>query len=85
VLWHRASRPRGGTAPCYTFLTSVFLKVRRWRGTRRCRLADRHTRHVTAPRTLQATMINMNRLRELTAELGFIPATTDAAAIDGRE
>ena len=31
-----------------------------------------------------ATMINMNRLRELTAELG-IPATTDAAAIDGRE
>jgi hypothetical protein len=32
-----------------------------------------------------ATMINMNRLRELTAELGFIPATTDAAAIDGRE
>jgi hypothetical protein len=30
-------------------------------------------------------MINMNRLRELTAELGFIPATTDAAAIDGRE
>ena len=29
-------------------------------------------------------MINMNRLRELTAELG-IPATTDAAAIDGRE
>jgi hypothetical protein len=25
-----------------------------------------------------ATMINMNRLRELTAELGFIPATTDA-------
>jgi hypothetical protein len=44
-----------------------------------------HTRHVTAPRTLRATMINMNRLRELTAELGFIPATTDAAAIDGRE
>jgi hypothetical protein len=32
-----------------------------------------------------ATMINMNRLRELTAELGFIPATTDAAAIYGRE
>ena len=32
-----------------------------------------------------ATMINMNRLRELMAELGFIPATTDAAAIDGRE
>ena len=32
-----------------------------------------------------ATMINMNRLRELRAELGFIPATTDAAAIDGRE
>ena len=32
-----------------------------------------------------APMINMNRLRELTAELGFIPATTDAAAIDGRD
>jgi len=32
-----------------------------------------------------ATIINMNRLRELTAELGFIPATTEAAAIDGRE
>ncbi len=28
-----------------------------------------------------ATMINMNRLRELTAEFGFIPA--DAAAIGG--
>jgi hypothetical protein len=30
-------------------------------------------------------MIDMSRLRELTAELGFMPATTDAAAIDGRE
>jgi hypothetical protein len=30
-------------------------------------------------------MINMNRLRELTAELGFIPAASDAATIDGRE
>ena len=29
-----------------------------------------------------ATMINMNRLRELTAELGFIPATTDGPDID---
>jgi hypothetical protein len=29
-----------------------------------------------------ATMVDMNRLRELTAELGFMPATTDAAAID---
>ena len=29
-----------------------------------------------------ATMIDMNRLRELTAELGFMPATTDAAAIE---
>ena len=28
-------------------------------------------------------MIDMNRLRELTAELGFIPATTDEADIDG--
>jgi hypothetical protein len=27
-------------------------------------------------------MIDMNRLRELTAELGFMPATTDAAAIE---
>ncbi len=26
-------------------------------------------------------MIEMKRLRELTAELGFMPATTDAAAI----
>jgi len=29
-----------------------------------------------------ATMIDMNRLRELTAELGFMPATTDAADIE---
>ena len=29
-----------------------------------------------------ATMIDMNRLRELTAELGFMPATTDEADID---
>jgi len=29
-----------------------------------------------------ATMIDMNRLRELTAELGFKPATTDEADID---
>ena len=29
-----------------------------------------------------ATMINMNRLRELTAELGFMPATPDEADID---
>ena len=27
---------------------------------------------------------DMNRLRDLTAELRFMPATTDAAAIDGR-
>ncbi len=27
-------------------------------------------------------MIDMNRLREPTAELGFMPATTDAAAIE---
>ncbi len=27
-------------------------------------------------------MIDMNRLRELTAELGFKPATTDEADID---
>jgi hypothetical protein len=27
-------------------------------------------------------MINMNRLRELTAELGFIPATIDEADIE---
>jgi hypothetical protein len=27
-------------------------------------------------------MIDMNRPRELTAELGFMPATTDAAAIE---
>ena len=29
-------------------------------------------------------MIDMHRLRELTAELGFMPATTDAADIERR-
>jgi hypothetical protein len=29
-----------------------------------------------------APMIDMNRLRELTAELGFMPATPDEADID---
>src|ERR1700756_5753030 len=29
-----------------------------------------------------AAMIDVNRLRELTAELGFMPATTDEAGID---
>ena len=31
-----------------------------------------------------AAMIDMHRLRELTAELGFMPATTDATDIERR-
>ena len=40
---------------------------------------------IAIPRVVKLThypMIDMNRLRELTAELGFMPATPDEADID---